>query len=194
MTTPSRTSPYSEQLGVAEGKLARALLGGDATSIGKAALAMNDVREAIITLLLGTLNRECSKLCRKTEPVSFRKLPVEKLANFKWEDVMAELEHDAPLLLKIVHCLVARNDRRNKCKVGAAHYPGICAAVSVLLKERDREMCGLQSLISLLMYSCHCEKQVHNNYYANKWSKLLTFSGVCSAQPCQHVFKLPSNA
>lgn len=134
-------------------------------SIAKAAMSVDGVREAIITLLLGTLNQECGKLCRRQPQSSFRKIPVDKLAEFKWSDMMLELERDAPLLLKIIHCLVARNDSRNKCKVGTAHHPGICTAVSIILKERNREMCGLQSLLSLLMYSCHCEKQVHNVHY-----------------------------
>ena len=166
VTTPSRSVPYCGQLGPAEGKLARAALGGDATSIAKAALAISSVREAVIQLLLGSLNEECNRLCRKKTTTShpstslFRCIPVEKLAGFKWDDMMRELESDAPLLLQILVCLVARNDGRNKNKVGGAHHPGICSAVAVMLKERNREMCGLQSLLSLLMYSCHCEKQV----------------------------------
>ncbi len=142
-------------------------------SIAKVALSVEGVREAIIKQLLGSLNQECSQLCQKIPaPTLFHKIPVETLAEFKWDQMMAELEQSAPLLLKIVHCLVARNDGRNKSKVGTAHYPGICAAVAVLLKERNREMCGLQSLLSLVMYSCHCEKQVHT--YINKHS----YSGV----------------
>ena len=46
-------------------------------------------------------------------------------------------------------------------KVDTAHHPGIYSAAAVLLKERNREICGLQSHVSLLMYSCHAEKQVH---------------------------------
>ena len=65
-----------------------------------------------------------------------------------------ELEKHAPMVLRIVSCLVTRTDGRNKTKKGTAHQPGICTAVAVILKERNREMCGLQSLqISLLMYS-----------------------------------------
>ena len=31
-------------------------------------------------------------------------------------------------------------------------YPGICTAAAILMKERNREMCGLlQSLVSLLL-------------------------------------------
>ena len=29
------------------------------------------------------------------------------------------------------------------------HMPGICMAVATLLKERNREMCGVQSIISV---------------------------------------------
>lgn len=163
VTTPSRGIPYSGQLGPTEGKLARAVLGGNAASIAKAAMSVEGVREAVVQQLLGTLNTECSKLCRKkttSSPSLFRRIPIEKLAEFKWDDMMTELEKEAPLLLKIMQCLVARNDWRNKSKVGVVRHPGICAAVGVMLKERNREMCGLQSLVSLLMYSCHCEKQV----------------------------------
>ena len=161
VTTPSRAQPYRGQLGSAEGKLTRALVGGDAVSIAKAALSVEGVRETVTIQLLRTLNQECSKLC-KMQPTSsrFRKIQVDRLADFKWADMIAELERDAPLLLKIINCVVARNDGRDKCKVGTVRYPGICTAVAVMLKERNREMCGLQSMLSLLMYSCHCEKQV----------------------------------
>ena len=33
-------------------------------------------------------------------------------------------------------------------------------AAAVILKERNREMCGLQQMISSLMYGSHCEKKV----------------------------------
>ena len=51
-------------------------------------------------------------------------------------------------------------------KVGSSHNPGICCAAADLLKERNREMCGLQSLVSLLMFSCHAKKRydLENRY------------------------------
>lgn len=161
MSTPSRTIPYHGQLEGAEGKIARTLLGGNANSIAKAALAVDKVKEAIVNILLNDMNDECRKLCRKKPACTlFRKCPVDKLAEFKWKNMIDELKSDAPLLFTIISSLVSHNDARNKTKVGAAHHPGICSTVAVLLKERNREMCGLQSQISLLMYSCHCEKQV----------------------------------
>ena len=163
---PSRAAPYIGQLSGAEGKLTRALLGGNAVSIAKAVLLVKGVREAITTQFMGILNQECRKVCRKGTPTNpesslFRSVSVDQCARFRWTDMMAELEQNAPLLLSFIQCLVTRSDRRNKSKVGAAHFPGICTAVAVILKERNREMCGLQGLLSLLMYSCHCEKQVN---------------------------------
>lgn len=136
------------------------MLGGNVGSIAKAALAVEGVKEAIVKQLLGNLNQECNTLCKKQPTSLFRKIPVDRQAKFRWEDMITELQQNAPLLLKMLTCLVARNDCRNTFKIGSSHYPGLCTALAILLKERNREMCGLQSLVALLMYSCHCEKQV----------------------------------
>ena len=65
--------------------------------------------------------------------------------------MVRELEAQAPLLLKALSSIVTHNDHRSVSKVGASHFPVICMAAAVILKERNREMCGVQSLISLLM-------------------------------------------
>ena len=149
--------PYSKVLGIAESKVGRALLGGHAASIAKTVLHMDDVRESIIVQLLRELNEECNDLCNRISPTSpFRTLNVDMMANFKWTIMIDDLQIRAPLVLDT---LTSKSDQRN-IKVGAARYPGICCAAAVILKERNREMCGLQSLVSLLMHACHCEKQV----------------------------------
>ena len=125
-------------------------------------LGQDDIKEAIIKLLLRELNEQCTNLCRKTTVSPFRTIPVDHLADFQWKDMVNDLQLKAPLLFTVLHSIVSRNDHRNAVKVGAAHYPGICSAAAMLLKERSREMCGLQSLISLLMYSCRAEKQVQS--------------------------------
>lgn len=82
------------------------------------------------------------------------------LASNSWDAFIIELQSKAPTLLLILLTLVSFNDSSNAKKVGATHFPGVCAAVAVLLKERNREMCGFQSLVSALLYACHSEKQV----------------------------------
>ena len=74
----SQSAAYSKDLEGAEGKVARALIGDDADSIAKAAMKIDDVKEAIIKQILRILNEECSRLCKLKEntPSQFRKIPV----------------------------------------------------------------------------------------------------------------------
>ena len=157
MSTPG-TTPYTRTLGNLEGKVARHLLGGYAPSIAKAVMAMEDVRKCLFNLFLITLNDECNQICQHTQKSVFRKMSTAEVMDFKWSLLINELKSKSPLLYSILSSIATRNDGRNAIKVGVAHYPGICTAAAVI--ERNREMCGLQSLLSLLMYSCHCEKKV----------------------------------
>ena len=92
--------------------------------------------------------------------VIFRKLSLAQICDFKWSLLVDELKSRAPLLFKALSSIAARNDDRNQTKVGVSHHPAICMAAAVILKEQNREMCGIQSVLSLLMYSCSCENQV----------------------------------
>ena len=160
--TSSSQPPTSRTLGEAEGKIAESLISGHVPTIALAIMQDDHLQEAAYTYLLKSLSQECSNLCQTSDGGSlFRRITVTALANNSY---IGELKSKAPILLHTLFTLVSFNDRRNTKKVGDAHFPGICAAVAVLLKERNREMCGLQSLVSVLMYCCHCEKQVCISY------------------------------
>ncbi len=162
VNTPARTTPFIKSLGEDEGKVVRALCGGHAPSIASAVMRLSGVREAIVNTLMDSINTECSTLCKTPQGVKsrFQHIPVEDAANFKWSNLVQELETVCPLLLKILTTVAVRRDPRSKTKADSSHFPGMCTAAAVLLKERNRRMCGIQSVVSLLMYSCHCEKQV----------------------------------
>lgn len=147
-------------MGEAESRLARTLAGGHAPSIANAVIRMIAVREEVFNYFVDVVNSECSLLCQKEPSSNFRNIPVNKISNFKWEDLVEELKAKSPLLWKILTAAAIRADPRCSHKPMSAHYPGIINAAAVLLKERNREMCGLQSVVSLLMCACHCEKQV----------------------------------
>ena len=121
----------------------------------------DSIREAIVKQVLQRVNAECISLCRKTNMSQFRTIHSEKFVDFKWYNMVADLKKNAPLLFTLLDSITSRNDHRNTVKVGRVHYPGICSAAAILLKERNREMTGLQSLVSLILYSCHAEKQVN---------------------------------
>ena len=57
-----------------------------------------------------------------------------------------------PLLLQF---LVNKSTRRGE----SAHYPSILMALSVILKERNREMCGVQSLMPHVLISKNLQWQ-----------------------------------
>ena len=161
MVTPSRLVPWTRKLDDEDAKVGRALAGGHIPSVAKAAMDHRGLREAILQLVLNKIGAECTTLCKRSPPSLFRKIAVEELMEFRWEKLIADLCTKAPLLLQILSSIVSTNDHRNRQKAGAAHYPGICMAIAVILKERNREMCGVQSLISLLLFSAHAEKKVY---------------------------------
>ena len=96
----------------------------------------------------------------------FRKIGVDKLTDFQWKSFTQDLSVKAPIMLRLIS-IVAHSDHHNKKKVGSAHHPGICMAFAILLKERNRELCGVQSLISVLLYNSHVDKQVMIYYSAS---------------------------
>ena len=121
---------------------------------------MEAVKDAIFTTFLESIHQECSVLCQAAITSKLRNFPADALASFKWDDFIEELRSKSPLLLKVLTCIAVRNDHRNKKEVGSAHFAGIVTGAAVLLKERNTHVSGVQSLVSMLMYSCHCEKQV----------------------------------
>ena len=90
-------------LGPAEGKIARALLGGHAASIAKTVLEQDHVKEAVIQQLLREINEECSKLCSKTTISPYRSIPVDQMDSLKWKELAEELQQKAPLLFTLLH-------------------------------------------------------------------------------------------
>ena len=73
-----------------------------------------------------------------------------------WVPFIDELKLKAQTLLRILHAVSSRKQNSESIQ---QHHPGICMA-AVMLKVRNREMCGNQSLIPLLLYATHAEKQV----------------------------------
>ena len=148
-----------------EAKLGRTLAGGHIPSLAKAVLQYSALQEEVFLQFLNLIDEECCKLCEKKDPSPFRKIPVSELSAFQWEQFIDELRLKAPMLLRILQAISSR-----KQNSGSLHYPGICMASAVLLKERNREICGIQSLISLLLYATHAEKQVTSMLTESIWA------------------------
>lgn len=138
------------------------MAGGHVLTIAKAIFANDDLKKQLILKVLDIVDAECCKLCKRNSdpPSMFRKIAVEKIPIFKWTECMDELQANAPTLFQILSTITSHNDHRNTKRKGDRHHPGICMAVGCMLKERNREMCGIQSVLSLMLFSEHIPKQV----------------------------------
>ena len=118
--------------------------------------------ELVFTLFLNQIDRECNALCQHSvAPLSrFRHIPVSDLTEFDWKDCIDELSVKAPHFLEVLTKIACHSDARNKKKVTSAHNPAICMATSTILKERNKEMCGMP-LVSPLLFTSRVQKQVN---------------------------------
>ena len=131
-------------------------------SVAKAVYACSTLRELLLKHFIATIDLEVTELCKRNSPSMFRRLSTNAMCTFDWQKCVEELKLKAPILLDIVLTLVSKNDGRNKHKSGTAHFPGVCTAIAVILKERNREMCSIQMLLSLVLFTSRVQKQVRN--------------------------------
>ena len=164
MTNLSNSSTTLSTLDEATNAIGRALATGHLPSVAEAIMNHESLANKLLQLFLDKLEAECAVLSQRSLPLFlFRRVPPDEYATFEWKKLIENLTQKAPTLFHVLSSIVAHSDRRNKKKLDTAHYPGLCMTVAVLLKERNREMCGVQSLISLLLYSSHVDKQVQHS-------------------------------
>ena len=84
----------------------------------------------------------------------------DEMRQFNWSLLINDLQAKAPILFKMLYTVVSHSDKRNQLKCDDAHHPAICMAVATLLKDRNREMGGLQTIVSLLLFKSCVKKQV----------------------------------
>ena len=178
------------------------MAGGNSASIARAVYSHRDIHEKLLHKFMGDLESECSSICKRAlpgtgKPSLFRKIPVKDMPTFSWSDCVNKLESTAPLLLRLMLLIVSHSNHRNKDKRCERHYPGMCMAIATLLKERNREMSGVQTL-SLFLRMFRNRFVTHpyfdNTGIANTLGSMLKVmhisAGVHKAQPCRSAFKL----
>ena len=122
----------------------------------------DNLRELLFKQFVAQIDSECSQLCQRQPKSSvYLKILQAPLADFNWKVFVEDLQNKAPTFFQLLSIIASHGDHRNKTKVGDTHNPGICMAAAVILKERNREMNGVQSILSLLLFTSHVNKQVH---------------------------------
>ena len=127
----------------------------------KVVLSHPDLQQITINKVTDMLDAECSTLCKKdtATPSPFRKMAFDKMRRFNWNLLVKDLQAKAPVLF-MFYTVVSHSDKRNQQKRDAAHHPAIHMAMATLLKDRNREMGGLQTIVSLLLFKSCVKKQV----------------------------------
>lgn len=120
-----------------ESKIGRALAGGHLPSFARAVVSHDHLCELVFSLILDRVDAESDTVCKRLPPSLFRKIPVSQLGQLEWKSCIDELHATAPSLLKIFAKITSHSDSRNMKKVDSAHFPGICVAAAVILKERN---------------------------------------------------------
>lgn len=166
VSTPNHSGGVvTKQLDTKLEKVGRALAGGHIPTIAKAVYANPDLNELLKSKCLSEVGTECSTMCKIklpniNAPSMFRKIPVDAISAFSWRKCIRELELHAPTLLQMLLVISTHTDHRNATKKDESHFPGICMAVACILKERNKHMCGIQSIISLILFRSCTEKKV----------------------------------
>ena len=84
----------------------------------------------------------------------------DKLEDFSFSFLIEEIKQHAPLLLKIFTTIVTHLDKRKMTSIDGRHDGGIVMALAILLKDRNREMVGMQTVVSLLLFPSRVQKTV----------------------------------
>eukprot|EP00731_Ephydatia_muelleri_P013473 Em0007g783a len=103
-----------------------------------------------------------SNVCQNPVEVSlFRHMSLKQAENFSWTRAISKIRTKAPTLFSIMNNFVVTrcSASKNKHKKGDAQYPGWCTAVAILLKERNRVLCGVQSNVSSVLFSTKLHKK-----------------------------------
>ena len=127
-------------------KIGKALLRGDYGSIAKVVTTSSILRKEVLERLLKLLTKEIDNLCSTKNPSLLRGTTKEKLLTFKLEKLCDEWELRAPLFSSFLRACCLKSDQ----SVGETKwYPAMVIAGSVLLKQRNKHMNALASILGI---------------------------------------------
>ena len=132
-------------------------------TIVKAVFSHPELRELLIRRVVTVIDDECTVnvLCRHSQesPSPFRKINISSMSS-GGVTTIHELVSKSPVFLQVLKTIASHSDHRNQKKRGDWHNTGICMSAATILKERNREMCGLQTILSLVLFSNRVQKHV----------------------------------
>lgn len=132
--------------------------GSDFKTIAGAAMNCPGLKKAIEDYICLEVNDKCKKLCSKKDASLLRSATKDSIFNFSWETVVKELADKAPFF----HCLLLAsvNPKSLSQSRNTERCPGVCAAATILLKNRDKGMTLVPYVISMILKVGRTSKKV----------------------------------
>ena len=110
--------------------------------------------------VLHELDKECVKLCKKSEPSELRKNSFNNMAAFDWKKLASEMSSRCPFLLHLL--LVVMNKTKEDLN---EILPRLGLCYSILMQTRNREVSLVQWLNTVLMTNRNAKKEVIHMHF-----------------------------
>ena len=118
--------------------IGRTLANSHLPSLAEAIMDHEDLADKVFQRILDKMESEWTRLSQRLLPYSpFRRIATDEYETFEWKELIEYFTQKAPTLFYVLSSIIAHSDCWNK-KVNTAHYPVLCMAVAVLLKETGR--------------------------------------------------------
>ena len=129
----------------------------------RTALRTSSIRKPVITNIRKSVARECARLCKHAKGSSNSTLKgssSEKLKTLDTKNVAKRLKKSAPIIYSVLKSTCTRPRTKSRSKRNM-----LTMAAALLLKSRNKQMCSMQSVISVLLYAGHASKKVFRLLY-----------------------------
>ena len=114
--------------------------------------------------VLRELDKECIKLCTKSEPSELRKNSFENMAAFNWKKLALEMSNRCPFLLDFLLTVMKKKKEDQNDDI----LPRLGLCYSILLQTRNRELSLVQPLNTVLMTNGNAKKEVNHMHVCNR--------------------------
>jgi len=121
----------------------------DPDKIARAVMKSDSLCNSVENLVLEKLSSQLNQLCARKKPSLLRQTDKDALLNFSLVKLCEEWKARAPLFFSfLMSCATNINNNNTKSKFC---LPGVAVAGSVLLKQRNPQMCALGTVFGVMM-------------------------------------------
>lgn len=118
-----------------------------------------------VKTIVYVIDEECSRLSSKRMS-TFRGTSSSFLEDFQWDALEEELKNTTPVLWAVLNAAVTPlGTSYVRKRTNASSIPACIMAAGILLNQRSSHMCGLQLLLSLLLWHGHATTMVRQCTY-----------------------------